>query len=62
MEVGNTRFSSVCLLKILFSICKKQIYAWRIVRIFEVSRYPIKSFETVNTAKNIQAIFTNFWI
>ena len=49
-------------LKTLLSIYKKQIYGWQIVRIFEASRTPIKSFETVNITKIIQAVFTNFCI
>ena len=48
LEVRYTRFNSACLLKTVLSICKKQIYAWWIVRAFETSRTPIKNFETVN--------------
>ena len=49
-------------LKTLLSFYQKQIYAWQIVRIFEASRTPIKSFETVNITKTIQTVSTNFWI
>ena len=62
VEVRNIRFKRVCLLKTMLPICKKQIYAWQIVGIFEASRTPIKSFEIVNIAKTIQTVFTNFWI
>ena len=44
VEVRYTRFNNACLLKTLLSIFKKQIYAWRIVRIFEASRTSIKSY------------------
>ena len=53
-EVRNTRFKSVCFYKTLLPICKKQIYGWRIVRIFEASLTPTKSFGTVNIAKSFK--------
>ena len=58
VEVRNTCFNSVCLLKTLLSICKKQVYTRGIARIFKASRTPIKSFETVNIANTIQTVFT----
>ena len=62
VQVRSTCFNNACLLKTLLSICKKQIYAWRIAEGFEASRTHIKSFEAANIAKTIQTVFNNFWI
>ena len=62
MEVRNNCFDNVCVLKTVWSICRKQIYELQIARATSACRTPIRRFKAAYFAKTIQTAFRNFRI
>ena len=54
VRVRHTRFNNVCFVETLWSICKKQIYSWQIVRFFETCWIPSKSLRLIMLQKPLK--------
>ena len=56
MKIRDSYFNCGCILKVFWTIYKKQIYAWLVVKVFKTSQFFVKAFKIINIRKIIEKV------